>query len=300
MDYDSLKKENKPKLIEICRDKELKITGNKGVLIERILNPSQGDKKKATQNDLWKHILEQNKYKGEDNFNLSAKDIKKCSSTWSGEKNQFEPRLLCYQGHFEELPEIFKEMGICIFSIKNGLYIITKQNIYEVLKYKEVPLNMLKRDNTSLVLRMGNSETSLIDNLRYSGVFESSNFMNESINHEGLLMGRHYCSFDMNINKQQHKIEGVQFETDKCYESDNCIMVIEGKSVLKKLESFNLRQLYFPFRYIYDKTNGKKKIICAFITQYNDIISIWKYTFTDHLNMSSISCTGLYEYKFSN
>ena len=55
-------------------------------------------------------------------------------------------------------------------------------------------------------------------------------------------------------------VEGVQYETDSCYETDNKILLIEGKS--GNPDTFNIRQLYFPYRSIYDSIGDKKEIIC--------------------------------------
>ena len=115
------------------------------------------------------------------------------------------------------------------------------------------------------MLELGNSESTLIDNLCYSGLFEKEEYLGEKIKYGSLLNGRHRCSFETIIGEKKISIEGVQYETDACYESQNKILLIECKSIPST--SFNIRQLYFPYRSIYDSVGDKKEIISLFITK---------------------------------
>jgi hypothetical protein len=251
---------------------------------------------------IWNHILTCVKYADEDTFTLTADTIKECGKTWTGAKSQFEPRLLCYQTSNHSRPEIFKSKGIYIFPIKNGTYILTKNNIYIPLTYSEdAPLTLLARDTSSVMLSIGDSETSLIDNLRYSGVFERPEILGEKITHGPLLNGRHRISLEMKLSSVSPpiSISGVQYETDSCFESAGKILLIEGKSSAKPIDSFNIRQLYFPYREALRLSASKKEIICLFIHELpNGIIRIWKYTFADPSTLDSIRLTGSYRYRF--
>jgi len=243
----------------------------------------------------WVHILNCVKYSGEDNFVITADQLKACAKSWTGQANQFEPRLLAYQTSSDSRPNIFKEKGICIFPIKNGTYILTKNNIYTTLKYDEKEPILIKRDTSSVMLNIGDSETSLIDNLRYSGVFDE--ILGEKITHGPLLNGRHRISIDMKIGDSDICVKGVQYETDSCFESAGKILIVEGKSSNKQIDSFNTRQLYFPYREALKVSKGKE-IICVFIHELNGFIRIWKYTFADS-NKIDITLTGYFVYKFN-
>ena len=71
-------------------------------------------------------------------------------------------------------------------------------------------------------------------------------------------------------------IKGVQCEIDGVFESENIITLVEVKS--KILNDFNIKQLYYPFKNIYDKINNKKKIYCLFIQRDNKKnIFVYKY-----------------------
>ena len=252
---------------------------------------------KVSHSQIWEHILIECKYNNTENFIITADQIKACKDSWKGKKCQFEPRLLCYQTSDSDRPEIFKKNNLYILPIKNGEYLLSNNNIYKTLEYTQIPVIKIKKDKLSQLLEIGSSETSVIDNLRYSGVFETDNFLGEKITHGPLLNGRHYCTMDMKLGLSNINISGVQYEVDCCFESQNKILLIEGKSKNKKIDSFNTRQLYYPYRVIYDKIKNKE-IICLFIHQLKDTINIWKYTFTEFDKMDSIVCTGYYRFSY--
>ena len=140
----------------------------------------------------WTHIFETLAYAGAGDLEITAETIKQCGKTWTGKANQFEPRLLCYQSSDRDRPEIFKQYGLCILPIKNGTYLLTKNNIYSKLDYSQIGEKIFARDTSSTILSLGKSETSLIDNMRYSGIFEY--ILEEPITHGPLLNGRHRIS----------------------------------------------------------------------------------------------------------
>jgi len=230
---------------------------------------------------------------------ITTKQIKNCRLTWSGKPNQFEPRLLAKMDNLEKKPDVFRFYGISIISYTNSSYLLTQANIYETLEYnKNVDVNPIYRKKDSVILAIGDSESSFIDNLRYCGVFESETYLNEPIKYGPLLSGRHRCSFNTKIQNTNITTQGVQFETDGCYESDNKILLIEAKSMT--VNNFNIRQLYFPYRTIYEQTKGKKEIISLFITKdkKTEIFHIWNFIFENALVMSSIKCVAYNKYKF--
>jgi hypothetical protein len=259
-------------------------------------------KNDKNNNKIWEHIFKYINYACDNDKIISADDIKNASKSWIGIKNQFEPRLLCKQDSSDERPYIFSKNNICILSIKNGEYLLTKNNIYINLKYPKKKHTEIKKNLSSLLLKLGNSESSLIDNLRYSGIFEGENYLNEKIKYGSLLNGRHRCSFETYFGNSKIKIQGSQFETDACYESDNKILLIECKNIKTEIKNFNIRQLYYPYRYIYDligKEKNKKKIIILYINKdKDDFIHIWKYEFTEPSKMMSIKNLHYNKYKF--
>jgi hypothetical protein len=256
------------------------------------------NKKSCHKSEIWTHIFSSIKYEFKDDIIITANEIKSAGKTWTGKTDQFEPRLLCKQDSEEDRPEIFKQNNICIISVKNGDYLITKNNIYFSLKYNNDDIITIKKDTESLILSIGNSETSLIDNLRYSGIFETKDFLGEPILYGSLLSGRHRCTFTTKIGNKLINVEGSQYETDGCYESKNKVLLIECKGK-NNMESFNIRQLYYPYKAIYDMIKNKKEIIPIFINKNNDnTIHIWKFQFEDPNILTSLKQIDYKVYKF--
>ena len=146
------------------------------------------------------------------------------------------------------------------------------------------------------MLALGDSETSLLDNLRYAGVFDA--VLGEPVLYGPLLNGRHYITIPMRLGGDTINIEGVQYETDSCYESATKILILEGKSSAKPIDSFNIRQLYFPYREAMRVAAGKKEVVCAFVHELKGVIHLWTYTFAEVDRMDSIALTGHHTYRF--
>jgi hypothetical protein len=213
---------------------------------------------------------------------ITAKEIKEYLKKYDGlDSKQKEPRLLCSFTSSIMLPKIFEKFKIYMLSVANGSYLLTTENIFIELYYPiDSAVIEFKKINNSDLLQLGNSEMSYIDNLKYAGVFESINILNEPIIYGSILGGRHRINkFTTSINNLDIIIKGSQFEIDACYESENNILIIEAKNSNKKLKDFNIRQLYYPFRYIKDHT--KKNIQTIFINKYNNIYYIWSYKLND-------------------
>jgi len=260
---------------------------------------------KPTKVDLcWIHILKNIHFDiHQHNTQITATRIKECRSSWNGPASQFEPRILCKQDSSERRPEIFKLLGINIIAIKNGLYLLTKSDIYKTLDCSNIDMHFtLRKDQTSQVLSIGQSETTMLDNLRYSGVFELPHILGEPITHGPLLGGRHRCTFDTIINGENIPISGVQYETDAVYETENQILIIEAKCGAKPCASFNIRQLYFPYRVVLDASVGKD-IIALFIDcvrgrDGKKVIHMFKFIWEDSNEFDSIKQIGYYTCSF--
>lgn len=250
----------------------------------------------------WSLILKNINFVPYIDFIIDSDRIKQQKKYWKGDiKKQFEPRLLCKFDNEDKKPELFKLLNLNIISIKNGVYLLTTSSIYFKLEYTNSDIIYLNKDNDSALLNFGNSETSLLDNLKYSGIFENTNYLNEPIKYGSLLGGRHYCSFLTILNGKKLKIQGSQFETDGCYESENKILIIELKNGVH-IDKFNIRQLYYPYRYIYDglkEKNMNKEIISLFITKdKKNIIHIFKLNWKHPKIMDSLYQESYFKYKF--
>lgn len=224
---------------------------------------------------------------------ITSKQIKNTKYTWQGEDNQFEPRLLCKMDDLESRPDIFKEHDICLLSVKNGTYVLLKENIYIPLDVYETAPNLIQENSDSMLLDMGDSEKTILDKLHYNNILER--IIGEKILYGPLLGGRHRCEFDTNVGDISLSVKGSQYETDGCYETKHKVCIVEVKSVSCK--NFNIKQLYFPFREVYKKVSNRKKIILLFICKDRERnIHIYKYRWGNYLNMKDIELIGYFKY----
>ena len=155
---------------------------------------------------------------------------------------------------------------------------------------------IINKKNDSLLLDIGESETSMLDKLFYNNIL--TDIIGETIKYGPLLGGRHRCNFDTIIGSNAITIQGSQYETDGCYETENYVCIVEAKSI--KCDDFNIRQLYYPFREVYKKVGGKKQIICLFVFKdKKNIIHIHKFKWNNYEKMMDIVNIGYYQYYYS-
>jgi hypothetical protein len=137
----------------------------------------------------------------------------------------------------------------------------------------------------------------MLDKLQYNGVIDE--IIGEKILKGPLLGGRHRCNFETSLGGRKIEINGSQYETDGCYETDNYYVIVEVKNV--DVDDFNIRQLYYPCKTIFDHPEYpecNKKIISMFICKdKNNIIKIYKYKWIDMNIMNDIHCIDYYRYK---
>ncbi len=287
--------------IQTIVKKTKKILPKKEEQKQPIQEPKVKEKKSDAKDSSWRYIFKELSYDGESELRITADMIKEIGKKAPANiKSQFEPRLLCYQDSFENRPNVFKEKNLFILAIKNGIYMIVKNNIYFNLSYDtEEPIIQIKRNvEFDDVLDIGNSENSLLDNLLVSKVYEREELIGEPLYPRNLLGGRHYTkSFDMKIHEKELQVNSVQYETDGCYISDHYIVLIECKN--KRPESFNIRQFYYSYRTIFDnlvKRKSERKMICLFVGADKGITYIWKFTFEDPKVLTSMKCKSLHRY----
>jgi len=198
-----------------------------------------------------------------------------------------EPRLLAKLDTNDSRPKVFKQHKLSILPVENGKYIIFKDEFaktyYPLEKIlAEVPTEEYLptkdyREYQSLDIRNLSSESQAIDFANLVSLLKT--FTNEK---ELILTirGRQRSSkFHVIIPGSLHRaeIEGVQIEVDAGYESREKIYIFEAK--LGRVEDFNIRQLYYPFKDWSSKSI--KEIIPLFFVYTNGLFYILQFTFGD-------------------
>jgi len=209
---------------------------------------------------------------------VSADDIKAAS-------DKREPRLLAKQDTKNSRPDVFKQNKLSILPVENGKYIIFRDELartyYPLDKIlAEVPAEEYQptkdyRAYDSLDVRNLSSESQAIDFANLVSLlrtFTGEKELNLTI--RGRLRSE---KFPVTIPGSRHtaEIDGVQIEVDAGFESPEKIYLFEAK--LGRVEDFNIRQLYYPFRDWSCKSS--KEIVPLFFVYTNGLFYILQFAF---------------------
>lgn len=246
----------------------------------------------------WDKIFRDNKILEHDfsksPFLLSANQIKKSVQNFK-ETAQKEVRILTKQDTRESRPKIFKDNGLFILPVKNGLYnIIHGEGYVDIPEIKnEVILYKSKLDFHLDSSYIGDSEMQHLD---YA---YASSLVRTFVNDTSLVLtirGRKYTpSFELFVNGQKIRVASVQTEVDGGYEGKDKIVLVEAKNASTK--NVIIRQLYYPFRQWQSFT--KKKVSTLFFekNKLGNTYSIWEFDFKDIQDYNSIRLVKSGKYK---
>lgn len=237
-----------------------------------------------TQNDMhWQQYFDSTKcldYINQNNFyEVDAVDLKRITGR--------EPRLLAKIDTFAQLPNIFRENNVSILPIRNGKYLLFKDDNFR-------SFYSFQTEDLLLPIETYNSNIDLTTFSTFPGYInftESqsldfgllSSLFKTYISGEDLFLtirgrrGSSDFSFILPPTNNIINVSGVQIEIDGGYESENKILLIEAKS--SKREDFNIRQLFYPFLDWRNRTT--KTIIPVLLIHSNGAYFIYKFQFTD-------------------
>lgn len=213
-------------------------------------------------------------------IHVSAVEIKQVTG--------MEPRLMAKFDEYEDQPEIFRNNGLFILPVKNAEYILVKgTGFHHLEKIETLPVTHRSRLNFRLTSQTpGQSEMQYIDYAYNSGLIES--FVGRG-NLYLTIRGRKYSpQFSFQVgNSPRIETESVQVEIDAGFEGNHDILVLEGKISTPK--TFNIRQLYYPYRF-WRTLVSNKNIIPIFFTYspLEKLYNFWEYRFSDENDFTSI------------
>ena len=209
---------------------------------------------------------------------VSADDIKAAS-------DKREPRLLAKQDTKNSRPDVFKQNKLSILPVENGKYIIFRdesvKTYYSLEKIlAEVPTEEYQpakdyREYQSLDVRNLSSESQAIDFANLVSLLKT--FTNEKELNLTIRGRQRSEKFHVAIPGNHHTadVDGVQIEVDAGFESPEKIYIFEAK--LGRVEDFNIRQLYYPFKDWSCKST--KEIIPLFFVYTNGLFYILQFAF---------------------
>lgn len=188
-------------------------------------------------------IVEQVKQNGY--FDITAPQIKEFR----------EPRLMCKMDFKQSVAKPFRENGLSILAIKNGIYRIAQTSPFfeiDLEKVQELSVKDFQLPSYIQTLDFENitSESQALDAAAASGMLKSL------LSEDSFLTvrGRRYTSeIEIKIKKngsddlQSYPIVSVQIEVDGGYESPSKLALIEAK--MGSTDNMNMRQLLYPHVY---------------------------------------------------
>ncbi len=150
---------------------------------------------------------------------------------------------------------------------------------YQLVYPSGAPIN-LNKNLDSLLL---NYFPNLIDNLKYSGLFEQSTYLGEEIKYE------------INLPIEKMPFKKKSSDIFKLYSSDNYILLVYNNT--EKNNHMEILKLYHSYKLLFDNNNGKK-IKTIFIKELDSIINVHDFIFNESDNPNSIELLNHLSYKF--
>ena len=232
-------------------------------------------------------------------FEISAKQIKDATSHFS-KTAQREVRLLCKQDRRQDRPKVFRERGLFILPIQNGVYAIVRGEGYldvpSIQSSAEPYYSEL--DFPLITSRIGNSEMQHLDYAYANSIIR--NFAND----DSLVLtirGRKYSpTFGFRVGKHTISVSGVQTEIDAGFEGRNQVVLIEAKKLVES--NTIIRQLYYPFRqwrYHLNQNGSEKDISIVFFEKEEEEYRLWQFRFLDHTDYNSIDLVKTRKYQLN-
>jgi hypothetical protein len=238
--------------------------------------------KKIRKTEKWSEIIIKANLDLNKSLNyIKAKDIKEIS----GE----EPRLMAKIDSPNELPSIFKENNLIILPISRSEYVLAKgkgfHTIEEDYKKPSIHYSYIPIDGSV------KSESYYLDYAFSCGLI--SRISNYSYPLFPTKRGRRTTSFKFKLNNNEIFVNRAQIEVDGQYENEKEILIFEAK--IRAIKSFNIRQLYYPFRDL----QVKKDVRIFFFTVdiKNLIFKFWEYTFHPTYDFEAIKYVNFYCFK---
>ena len=227
------------------------------------------------------------------NLDLYREDVYYIKANEIKEITKREPRLMAKMDTLESVPLVLRKTDRFLLPVSRNEYAILKGKGYHipenienkpVTHYSHVPFpkSALGTESESVFLDYANSCGLLEEFTKQHGLTQT--MRNRTTTPE----------FSFFVNSSRIRVNHAQIEIDACYENLNQIIIFEAKIGIPS--SFNIRQLYYPFRK-YLRLNKKIRSILFCLRPGEKIYSFWEYEFSPHDMFESIKLVRAAQYK---
>ena len=207
-----------------------------------------------------------------------------------------EVRLYTKIDRRKDLPKPLKKRNISLLPLKNrGDYALVKGDMFTDIAYNQSSKKWNNTQKLELATLNGDriGEQKYISKALWTGIL--SDFLNiDKTDIYQTIGGREYTKpFEYSLNNNRLEVESVQIEIDAGFEipSRKEIVILEAKKRSRdKLKSFNIRQLYYPYRQYQKKFPEHTIRTIFFLHDEEDQYNLWEYEFQDSHKMDTISC----------
>lgn len=191
-----------------------------------------------------------------------------------------EVRILCKQDSRESRPQVFRDRGLFILPVRNGIYAIIKGEGYVDVPSIQSPLLEYHSD-----FPLGRA---------YALSLARHFFGDDSL--VLTIRGRKYTpAFSFVAGGFQLDTESVQTEVDGGYEGANQVVLVESKN--GKASNTIIRQLYYPFRQWQQHT--AKPVSTFFFQRRRHEYHLWHFGFDNPDDYNSIRLLNSARYRIT-
>jgi hypothetical protein len=188
-------------------------------------------------------------------------------------------RLLTSIPSEEASPTIFRLNGVFVLPLSRRRVVLVKgKGFHHLEELSGSPETFRTEFSFPSSVLHSRGESRYIDYAYSCGLL--GKFTERSNLHLGF-RGRRLTSFSFMVDGHgPFQVEKAQIEVDSSFEDEQKLILVEGKSRLPS--SFNIRQLYYPFRTFYHELL-EKEVQCVFFVYdpENKEYCFWRYRFRD-------------------
>lgn len=188
-------------------------------------------------------------------------------------------RLLLKIDSEEKSPHILREHGVFFLPVSRKRIVIVKgKGFHRIEDLPKSPEIFRTEFSFPASVLHSTGEARYIDYAYSSGLL--GKFTGRSGLHLGF-RGRRIASFTFRVDGNgPFSVNGAQIEVDSSFEDNQKLMLVEGKARLPA--SFNIRQLYYPFKTFYNELKEKQIENIFFVYDPERVeYCFWEYGFKD-------------------
>jgi hypothetical protein len=240
--------------------------------------------------ELWDKIVQAKKLDLDQMVSyVKARDVKRIT----GE----EPRIMAFMNTEDDLPTIFRRHGVFVVPISRQEYAIIHGKGFEEVRQIAGSATI---HATTFAFPVSVSQSQ--GESRYLDYAYSTGLISKFTKRKQLIMGhrgRRTTSFAFRVDgSPQLSVKGAQIEVDGSFEDEQQLIIAEAK--IRVPNSFNIRQLYYPFK-TFEHNDRDKTVRCLFLA-YEPVFAeyhLFEYEFADPADYETINLVNAEKFKIS-